>query len=183
MTSLPFALPDWMPGWVFLILALIGLLWLLAFLLMPFSVIGVKSRIEALEAEVASLREDLRLMGMRASGALPAVSRIESYDDVPNFGSLKRAQAKPAAPPEPPARTRPPIVTPEPRIPPAPPTGYAETKTSYGTPEPRFTPPPPPPVAGYAEPRSPFGGPARDRTPNSAPAPARPGRRTEPRLD
>ncbi|OYV40585.1 MAG: hypothetical protein B7Z81_01920 [Acidocella sp. 20-61-6] len=181
MTSLPFALPDWMPGWVFLILALIGLLWLLAFLLMPFSVIGVKSRIEALEAEVASLREDLRLMGMRASGALPSVSRVESYDDVPNFGSLKRAQAKPAEPPELPARTRPPIITPEPRIPPAPPAGYAETKTSYGAPEPRFA---PPPAASYAEPRSPFGGPARDRTPPAAPAPQpRPGRRTEPRLD
>ena len=52
LINLPFSLPDWLPGWVLLLLALPVLLYLLAFLLMPFSVFGVKARIESLEAQI-----------------------------------------------------------------------------------------------------------------------------------
>ena len=73
----------------------------LAFLLMPFSVFGVKARIESLEAQIDSLHEDLRMISMRASGALPpSATKFDQYDDVPNFGRLKnsqRAYAEPVA--------------------------------------------------------------------------------------
>lgn len=94
MMNLPFTLPAWMPGWVFLLLALPVLLYVFAFLLMPFSVFGVKARIESLEAQIDSLHEDLRMMAMRASGALPpSATELDSYDDVPNFGRIKKSQA------------------------------------------------------------------------------------------
>ena len=77
LMNLPFSLPDWMPGWALLLLALPVLLYLLAFLLMPFSVFGVKARIELLEAQIDALHEDVRTMAMRASGGLPpSVSQV-----------------------------------------------------------------------------------------------------------
>ena len=48
-------LPDWVPWWVPLVLLLPALLYGLAFLFMPFSVIGLKSRMEAIEARLAGL--------------------------------------------------------------------------------------------------------------------------------
>jgi hypothetical protein len=125
LMSLPFSLPDWLPGWAFLLLALPVLLYLLAFLLMPFSVFGVKARIESLEAQIDSLHEDLRMISMRASGALPpSATKFDQYDDVPNFGRLKnsqRAYAEPVATPEPraapkPAPVPPPMVPPRERL-------------------------------------------------------------------
>jgi hypothetical protein len=102
LMNLPFSLPAWMPAWVFLLLALPVLLYVLAFLLMPFSVFGVKARIESLEAQVDSLHEDLRMMAMRASGVLPPAStELDHYDNVPNFGRLKKSQrdfSEPEAP-------------------------------------------------------------------------------------
>ncbi len=113
--NLPF-LPDWMPGWAILALAVPVLLWLLAFLLVPFSTIGVKARLESLEGQVEALHEDLRIMAMRASGALPPAARhMDPYEDVPQFNLLKRGRAEPA--PEPEAQRYPPIPTPTPTSP------------------------------------------------------------------
>jgi hypothetical protein len=153
LMNLPFSLPDWLPGWVFLLLALPVLLYLLAFLLMPFSVFGVKARIESLEAQIDSLHEDLRLMSMRAAGVLqPSAKDFERYDDVPNFGRLKNSQrgyAEPAAPA--------PVAAPVPRAAPVP------------APAPRAAPVPTPMAS-------------RERL-VPPPLPPRPARRTEPRLD
>ena len=115
--TLPFTLPDWMPGWLALALAVPALLWVLAFLMVPFSVFGVKARLETLESELESLHDELRIMQMRAAGIItPPVRSTEHYDEVPNFGQLKRGHA--ATPfEEPPAPKRPPIPTPEPRGP------------------------------------------------------------------
>jgi hypothetical protein len=111
-TNLPFTLPDWMPGWVLLLLALPVLLYLLAFLLMPFSVFGVKARIEALEAQIDSLHDELRTMALRSTGVLPPAADLDSYDEVPNFGRLKKSQRvvnepapAPRIAPAPPAKT------------------------------------------------------------------------------
>ncbi|HUM08553.1 MAG TPA: hypothetical protein VLT37_06735 [Acidocella sp.] len=125
---LPFTLPDWLPGWALLLLALPVLLWALAFLLMPFSVFGVKARLEALEAQVDALQDDLRMISMRMSGGLSPASRSsDAYEDVPDFGRLKKSRASFAPAPEveeelPPPR-REPIPTPQPlreRLSPAP---------------------------------------------------------------
>ena len=113
--NLPFTLPDWMPGWLFLFLAVPALLWFLAFLMVPFSVFGVKARLEALEGELESLHEDLRVMQMRATGVITTPVRpMETYDDVPNFGQLKRGRTN-QTPTEEPTISRAPIPNPEPR--------------------------------------------------------------------
>lgn len=114
--TLPFTLPDWMPGWLFLALAVPALLWFLAFLMVPFSVFGVKARLEALEGELENLHEDLRVMQMRAAGVIstPVRPMDTSYDEVPNFGQLKRGRAT-QAPVEEPQLSRAPIPNPEPR--------------------------------------------------------------------
>ncbi len=111
--TLPLSLPDWMPSWVYLLIALPVLLWILAFLLVPFSVIGLKARLEALESQIDEMHEDLRIMAMRASGALPPAARsLEPYDEVPDFGALKKSRAAARATEEP-APRRAPIPTPQ----------------------------------------------------------------------
>lgn len=105
LMSLPFSIPPWMPGWLFLLLALPALLYVLVFAMMPFSVFGVKARIESLEAQIDSLHEDLRTMAMRANGILPPAStQLDAYDDVPNFGRIKKSRSVVPEPALPPAR-------------------------------------------------------------------------------
>jgi hypothetical protein len=116
LTNLPISLPDWMPSWLFLLLLLPVLLYVLAFLLMPFSVFGVKARIESLESQIDSLHEDLRMMAIRASGALPPAStQLDAYDDVPNFGRIKKSRSitpEPSPQPVLPPRYNAPVPTP-----------------------------------------------------------------------
>jgi hypothetical protein len=64
MTS-PLSFPDWVPPWVQLAVLIVGALFGLAFLAMPFSVFGVKSRLEALEAHLDELHGELRAMALR----------------------------------------------------------------------------------------------------------------------
>jgi len=51
------ALPDWLPWWVPLVLLVPTVLWALSFLFMPFSVFGVKSRLEVIEARLDEIPE------------------------------------------------------------------------------------------------------------------------------
>lgn len=118
--TLPFTIPAWMPGWLFLALAIPALLWFLAFLMVPFNVFGVKARLETLENQLEDLNEQVRVMQLRAAGTLAPtqpVRNASSYDDLPNFAQLKRSRAEPAALAEEPAPSskRPPIPTPQPR--------------------------------------------------------------------
>ncbi|WP_298284416.1 hypothetical protein [Acidocella sp.] len=177
--NLPFALPVWLPGWAIVLVALPVLLWGLAFLMMPFSVFGVKSRLESLEAQLDQMQDDLRILGMRMSGALPPVTRAEYVDDVPDFGLLKKSRE--SHPPEP-------RFAPPPRD--AYPPGFDEPpprRTPIPQPEPqprRFAPPAEQPAAQrFAPPREPLQPYARERlSPQPQPQPPRP-RRTEPKLD
>ncbi len=133
--TLPFSLPDWMPGWLVLALAVPALLWVLAFLMVPFSVFGVKARLEAIEGELENLQEELRVMQMRAAGILSTPVRpMDSYEDVPHFGQLKRSRA-PQPPVEEPPVSRAPIPTPDVR-------GF--TARDSFTPRERPAAPPPP---------------------------------------
>lgn len=113
--TLPFALPDWFPGWLFLALLIPALLWFLAFLMVPFNVFGVKARLEALEAALDELNEEFRVSQMRASGVVaPTTRSTELYDDVPQFNQLKRTRMEEPVAAPPPIPARPPIPTPAP---------------------------------------------------------------------
>jgi hypothetical protein len=161
LTDMPFALPNWMPAWIFLLLAVPVLLYVLAFLLMPFSVFGVKARIEALEAQIESLHDELRMMSMRSAGVLPRGRAAPGLDDdVPDFAHLKKSQRLYAEP----------VVTQvTPRAPEPAPTTRPRTSV---TPTPAPT--PMPQVAPVI--------PTRERL-TPSPAAPRNGRRAEPRLD
>src|SRR5271165_933468 len=75
--TLPFALPDWLPWWVPIVLLVPALLYALAFLFMPFSVIGVKSRLEVIEARLDEIQGEIRHLALR----LPEAGRVD-YDEI-----------------------------------------------------------------------------------------------------
>ena len=76
--TLPFTLPDWLPWWVPIVLLVPALLYVLAFLFMPFSVIGVKSRLEVIEARLDEIQGEIRHLALR----LPEMGRAADYDEI-----------------------------------------------------------------------------------------------------
>jgi hypothetical protein len=97
--TLPFPLPDWLPWWVPIALLVPLLLYALAFLFMPFSVIGVKSRLEVIEARLDEIQGEIRHLALR----LPEMGRAADYDEI--YAPEPTPQAQRA----PPVMTRPPI--------------------------------------------------------------------------
>jgi hypothetical protein len=98
--SLPFALPDWAPWWVPLVLLLPALLYGLAFLFMPFSVIGVKTRLEVIEARLDEIQNEIRHLALR----LPAGSDQADFDEIyasplPNRPRVSPGFDRPPIPP------------------------------------------------------------------------------------
>jgi hypothetical protein len=95
-------LPDWLPWWVPLALLVPAVLWALSFLFMPFSVFGVKSRLEVIEGRLEEIQGDLRHMAGRfpaGGGPLP------EYEEVfPPRLQEPRADRISTRPPIPPAR-------------------------------------------------------------------------------
>jgi hypothetical protein len=105
--SLPFTLPDWLPTWAFLLLALPVLLYLLVFLVMPFSVFGVKSRLETIEQQLEALQDDIRHLTSRNLSRNPRPLDDDPYE-IPNFSRMKSSrtsepQPQPSYKPIPPA--------------------------------------------------------------------------------
>jgi disintegrin/metalloproteinase domain-containing protein 1 len=64
-----FGFPDWVPWWVQLLVLIVGILIALAFMLMPFSVFGVKSRLDGIEARLDDIQGDLRVLALRLQEA------------------------------------------------------------------------------------------------------------------
>ncbi len=58
-------LPDWVPWWALLGVAVPVLLYLLVFLLMPFSVVGVKGRLDVIDARLDELHNEIRILSLR----------------------------------------------------------------------------------------------------------------------
>jgi len=119
-----FALPDWVPWWVPLVLLLPALLYGLAFLFMPFSVIGLKSRLESIEGRLDEIQADIRMLAARGPEPGPAPS---DYDDL---------YAPPPVAVRPRERDREPTIVRPPIPPPA--------HTMYEDDPPDDRPPPPP---------------------------------------
>lgn len=78
MQQLMVYVPEWLPSWVPVVLLLPTLLWALSFLFMPFSVFGVKSRLEAIEARLDEIQNELRNVSARpiVSGAGPDFDEV-----------------------------------------------------------------------------------------------------------
>jgi len=76
MTS-PIAFPDWVPPWAQLLVLIVGILLVLAFLMMPFSVFGLKSRLEGVEARLDEIQGEIRALALR----LPETPRRGSGDE------------------------------------------------------------------------------------------------------
>ena len=75
--SIPFSFPDWMPWWGQLLVVITMILLALAFALMPFSVFGTKSRLEAMEARLDEIQGEIRALALR----LPETPRRGSGDE------------------------------------------------------------------------------------------------------
>ena len=119
--TMPITLPDWVPWWVPLLLLLPALLYALVFLIMPFSVIGVKSRLETIEARLDELQHEIRHLALR----LPAAAREADFEEV---YAPRPTERRPAAEP---AIARPPI----------PPAAYDLPEDQADTPDDRAPPP------------------------------------------
>ena len=100
--NLPFALPDWLPWWVPVVLLIPALLYALAFLFMPFSVIGVKSRLEVIDARLDEIQNEIRHLALRMPETAQQVDFDEIYAPEVRAAPVPRA-TPPARPPIPPA--------------------------------------------------------------------------------
>jgi hypothetical protein len=93
------------PDWVSFLLLLAALGFGLAFLLMPFAVFGLKSRLEAVEQRLTDLDESLRVLARLL--ASPALARAADVEDAPiavarprsRVSEPLRANAAPIPPP------------------------------------------------------------------------------------
>lgn len=100
--TLPFDVPAWLPWWVPLVFLVPCLLWILAFLLVPFSVIGVKSRLDGVEARLDEVHAEVRTLALR----LPEGVRTVDFDELytpPDPGAVDRHAPTSRRPPIPPA--------------------------------------------------------------------------------
>lgn len=93
MTS-PLPLPDWMPWWVHLAILLALLFVVLMFLLMPFSVFGIKSRLDGIEARLDEIQGEIRSLALR----LPEMAAQDIDDEI---RLRSRAGFRPPIPPAP----------------------------------------------------------------------------------
>jgi len=63
--TLPFTLPDWLPGWALLAILLPAVLYALALLAMPLSILGLRGRLERLDARLDEIQGEIRSLSLR----------------------------------------------------------------------------------------------------------------------
>jgi hypothetical protein len=147
--TLPFTLPDWLPWWVPLLLLVPALLYALAFLFMPFSVIGVKGRLDVIEARLDEIQGEIRSLALRLREPGATDYRGADFEEVyaPRQDDTGRRAGQPTTrPPIPPAAHEL-----EEQAPRAPMQGWAGRTPRRETPRPSGT--TRPDSAGRAEPR------------------------------
>ncbi|WP_137126918.1 hypothetical protein [Roseomonas sp. HF4] len=97
-----------LPAWTgFVLLVAVGVS-VLAFLAMPFSVFGVKSRLEAIEGELADLRAEIRALArLPAATAAPSRSAVVEEDwAAPPARAARTVEEPRLSPPVPPPAAR-----------------------------------------------------------------------------
>lgn len=101
--SLPFALPDWAPGWMPTALLVAALLFAGAFLLMPFSVFGVKGRLDAIEARLDEIQGEIRSLALRLPepGTAWRGAEVEQAYHLPVPAASRHPADRPPIPPAP----------------------------------------------------------------------------------
>lgn len=93
-------LPEWSGVAALVALMLVAL----AYLLMPFSVFGVKGRLDALEAQLDEIRDEIRGLSIRVSDGPrrgPAGAAADEWVDPPSRARAPESQPR-ATPPVPP---------------------------------------------------------------------------------
>jgi hypothetical protein len=102
--TMPFSVPDWLPWWAMIAILVPVLIYLLAVLVMPFNTMGVKARLDLLEARLDEIHGEIRTLALR----LPVLDSGEVLLP-PTY--REAARAIPPIPQSPAARSR---RTPEP---------------------------------------------------------------------
>jgi hypothetical protein len=69
-------LPSWVPWWLPLLVLVPGVAWLLAMLPMPFAVLGLRGRLEGIEARLDELQQEIRTLALRMPEPDPGSHRI-----------------------------------------------------------------------------------------------------------
>jgi len=92
-------LPEWTGLLALLLLLLVGL----AYLLMPFSVFGLKGRLDSLEAQLDDIQNDIRSLALRLPDG-PRRAAAQDWVDLPGHHAARVVEETPlrAAPPVPP---------------------------------------------------------------------------------
>jgi hypothetical protein len=93
--NLPFSLgtiplPDWLPGWVPVVLLIPVVLWLLLALAVPFAVLGTRARLEGIEAQLDDLHAELRNMTQRFGPLPPPPDRPRAEPQRPSAPARAR---------------------------------------------------------------------------------------------
>jgi hypothetical protein len=102
--TMPFTLPAWLPWWVPILVLVPAILYGLLFLLMPFSVIGLKGRLDGIEARLDEVQHEIRTLSLRLGEPTRLYRPDEdAYDTSPLPLRTTPAQAAPSRPPVPPA--------------------------------------------------------------------------------
>lgn len=193
--TLPFPVPDWLPWWAPMAILVPLLIYALVFFVMPFSVFGLRGRLEAIEARIDALHVELRTLVLRLPEnpdeidyTLPPVHRPErSRPPIPPAAPYPGGPypTRQAAPPDPPYYNPPPPPAPMPEAMPAPlqrvrapePQRGWRQSANYGD----APPPPPPPAPRTVRIERPLGGWDEARRRPAAPPPAlTPAPRAEP---
>lgn len=100
--TLPQIFPDWMPPWAQLALLVTALLFGLLFMLMPFSVFGVKGRMDMIEARLDEIQGEIRSLALRLPEPLSGRATDMDYR-MGGPPSPEPPDPMPARPPIPPA--------------------------------------------------------------------------------
>ncbi|POF62954.1 hypothetical protein CFR73_01850 [Novacetimonas maltaceti] len=83
-------LPEWLPQWAQALVLIAGLLFVALWMVVPFAVIGVKGRLDALAVQIDDLQAELRVMAMSSTSA-PAREEAEITSGEP-LSEVLRAQ-------------------------------------------------------------------------------------------
>ena len=128
--TLPQYLPDWAPWWAQLAIIVLALLFGLLFLFMPFSLFGLRGRLNVIEARLDEIQGEIRSLALRLPEPMGHRASDLGYDlhglaprdagrDTGHASGREAGATRPPIPPAPhmpPRRASAPAVRSEPRL-------------------------------------------------------------------